>query len=94
MSNTPAEPDVCAARAQHERPAAAAGDTSTRDPDAVARYAAVRERRATLTVVLREILAEQPTPRLVRTVAHRLANEIHLIADSIVRDMESTGERP
>ncbi|MFJ5155752.1 hypothetical protein ACIQCF_30110 [Streptomyces sp. NPDC088353] len=47
-----------------------------------------------LRAAVREILAGQPSPHLVRTTARRIAGEIHLTADSVVKALEAREERP
>lgn len=45
-----------------------------------------------LRAAVTEILAGQPTPHLVRTTARRIAGEIHLTADGVLRELEKHEE--
>lgn len=53
-----------------------------------ARYAELRNRWPAMAAAVRTILADQPTPRLVRATARRISNEVLATADDMARRLE------
>ncbi|MFJ9376837.1 hypothetical protein [Streptomyces sp. NPDC101455] len=83
----------------NQQPTAAVGTPAggashaTREDTPVTTLAEFRAPWLQLREAVRQILGDQPTTHLVHATARRIAAEVHLTADAVAKELESTEAR-